>query len=115
MRRTLCQSRCDRTANSTQLAILAASAVDGRVDDGLVALGLAGDAGADTGQRVAAAFGDGLAAIVAFLGTVTLGRQRTGAKDRVLHGVVDLVLNRPVARPSAGHDLLLSHDPTPSC
>jgi hypothetical protein len=30
-----------------------------------------------------------------------------GAKNRVLHGVVDLVLNRAVARPTAGHDSLL--------
>jgi hypothetical protein len=44
---------------SAKLAILAAAAVDGRVNDRLVAFGLAGDAGADAGQRLAPFFGIG--------------------------------------------------------
>src|SRR5690349_234946 len=63
-----------RTAFLPQLAVLAAAAVDGRVDDRLVALGLAGDAGADSGQRFAALGRDRLAAIVAILGA--LARRR---------------------------------------
>src|SRR5690242_10999392 len=39
---------------SAQLAVLAAAAVDGRVDHALVALGLAGDAGAHARQGFAA-------------------------------------------------------------
>jgi hypothetical protein len=70
----------------------------------LVAFGLASDAGANARERVAALLRDRLAAIVAFESAVALRRQGTGAKDRILHRVVDLVLNRAVARPSAGHD-----------
>src|SRR5687767_7210765 len=93
---------------SAQLAVLAAAAVDGGVGDGLVALRLAGDAGAHPGERLAALRRNRLAAIVAFLGTLPLGGERTGAKDRVLHRVVDLVLDRAVASPSAGHIVFLS-------
>src|SRR5215207_445440 len=77
------------------------------MSDRLVALGLAGDAGADARQRLAPLLRDRLAAIVAFLGALALRRQRTRAKDRVLHRVVDLVLNRAIARPSASHVQLL--------
>src|SRR5574338_116106 len=100
---TLKQVRGDGTG-STQLAVLAAAAVDGRMDDRLVALRLAGDAGAHAGQRLAPLLRDRLAAIVAFLGALALRRQRAGAKDRILHRVLDLILNRAVARPSAGHE-----------
>src|SRR4249919_3416682 len=88
--------------NSTQLAILAATPIDGRIDDGLVARGLASDASPHARQRLATPLRDRLAAIVAFLGAVAPRRHRPGAKDGVLHRIVDLVLNRAVASPSAG-------------
>jgi hypothetical protein len=64
------------------------------MDNGLVAFRLAGDAGADAGQRIAPFLRDRLAAIVAFLRAFALRRQRPRAKDGVLHRVLDLVLNR---------------------
>src|SRR5437868_6245067 len=92
---------------STQLAILAAAAIDRRVDDALIALRLAGDAGAHARQRLAPLLRDRLAAIVAFLGALALGRQRAGAQHGVFHRVLDLLFDRAVARPSAGHVALL--------
>src|SRR4051794_26004383 len=86
-----------------QLAILAAAAVDRRMGHRFVAFGLAGDAGADAGQGLAPLLGDELAAIVAFLGALARRRQSTGAQDRVLHRIVDLVLHRAVACPPASH------------
>src|SRR4051794_17717177 len=71
--------------------------------DRLIAQGLAGDAGAHPGQGVAPFLGDRFAAIVAFFGAVARRRQRAGAQDRILHRIVDLVLHRAIARPSAGH------------
>src|SRR5690349_11591947 len=59
-----------RRFKSAQLAVLAAAAVDARVDDGLVAFRLAGNAGAHAGQRLAPLLRDRLAAIVAFLGAL---------------------------------------------
>src|SRR4051794_41520445 len=73
------------------------------MDNPLVAHGLAGDAGANAGQRIAALLRDRLAAIVAFLGALTMRRQSAGAQNGVLHRILDLLLDRPVARPSAGH------------
>src|SRR5437868_1226356 len=92
-----------RTEESAELAVLRAAAIDGRVRDGLVALRLAGDASTDAGQRLAATLRDRLAAVVALLRALALRCQRAGAQDRVLHRVVDLVLNRAIARPSTGH------------
>ena len=88
---------------SPKLAILAAPSIDGRVANRLVARRLAGNAGADARKRLAPLLRDGLAAIVAFLGAFARRRQSTGAQDRILHRVVDLVLNRAIARPSTGH------------
>ena len=63
------------------------------MDDGLVALGLASDTGAHARERVTPLLRNRLAAIIAFLGAFPLGRYRPSAEDRVLHCVVDLVLN----------------------
>src|SRR6185503_6539024 len=50
----LVQASARRTEISPQLAVLAPPAVDGRVDHALVARRLAGNAGADSGERLAA-------------------------------------------------------------
>ena len=63
---------CSALTALAQLAILAAAAVDGRMHDRLVALGLARDAGPHAGQRLAPLLRDRLAAIVAFLGALAL-------------------------------------------
>src|SRR5690349_6236765 len=77
------------------------------MEDRLVALGLAGDAGPHARKRLAAFLRDWLAAIVAFLRALPLRSQRSGAQHGVLHRIVNLVLNRAVAGPSAGHLKLL--------
>ena len=71
--------------------------------DRFVAFRLAGDAGANAGHGLATFRGDGLAAIVAFLCGLAGGQALPGRGDGILHRVVDLVLNRAVARPTAGH------------
>ena len=78
------------------------------MDDALVALGLAGDAGADAGKRLAAALRDRLSAIVAFLGTVAFRSERPGPQDRIGDRVVDLILNRSVASPTTCYCCILS-------
>jgi len=90
---------------SAKLAVLASSAIDGRVDYPRVAFRLARDAGADARDGLAALLGNRLAAVIAFLCALALWSQRTGTKDRILHRIVDLVLNRAVARPTSGHCL----------
>ena len=70
--------RAAAASASAQLAILAAAAVDGRMDDRLVALGLAGDAGAHARQRLAPLLRDRLAAIVAFLGALARAASARG-------------------------------------
>src|SRR4051812_2463509 len=70
----------------------------------LVAHRLAGDTGAYSGQRFAPLLRDRLAAIIAFLRTLAVGRQCAGAENGLLHRILDLLLDRAVARPSAGHD-----------
>jgi hypothetical protein len=78
------------------------------MNDGLVPLGRAGDAGADAGKCFTPFSRYRLSAIVAFLGAFAARRQRSGAKDGVLHGIVDLVLNCSVASPTARHYRILS-------
>jgi hypothetical protein len=68
-----------------------------------VALGLACDACAHARERLAPLSGYRFAAIVTVLGALSFGRQRPSAKERILHRIVDLVLNRTVTSPSAGH------------
>src|SRR5690606_11306454 len=84
-------------------AVLAAAAVDAAVDDLRVPARLAGDAGPHAGNRLAAPFGDVLAAFLAMDRALSARQPRARREHRVLHGIVDLVLNRAVARPSAGH------------
>jgi hypothetical protein len=76
------------------------------VDDALVALRLAGDAGSNPGKSFSPLLGYGFTAIVAFLGALALGCQCPGAKEGILNRIVDLVLNRAVSCPSAGHVFL---------
>ena len=76
--RKSCLLRAPPASASPQLAILAAAAVDGRVDDRLVALRLAGDAGAHARQRLAPLLRDRLAAVVAFLGALARAASARG-------------------------------------
>ena len=69
-----------------------------------VTFGLTGYASPDSGKGFASLIRNRLAAIVAFLGAFAMRSKRAGTKDRVLHRIVDLVLNRAVARPSTGHE-----------
>src|SRR5579872_1319511 len=73
------------------------------MDHVLVALCLAGDARADARKHLTSLFRDRLAAIIAFLRTLAARCEGAGTKDRIFHSVVDLVLNRAVARPTTGH------------
>src|SRR5687768_8335430 len=93
-------------ARLAELAVLAAAAVDGRMADVGVAARLAGDAGAHARDGLAALGRDRLAAIVAFFRAFALGEEGAGELNRILDGVVDLILNRAVARPPACHGLL---------
>lgn len=88
---------------SAELAVFAAAAVVGAVGGGGIAFGLAGDAGADAGEGLAAAFGDGLPAFVAMGGGFAGGEMGAGAGDGILDGVVDLVGDGAVGGPAGCH------------
>src|SRR5947199_188128 len=66
-------------------------------------LPLARDAGPHSWQGVSALLRDRLAAIVTFLRAFAAGSQGSSTQHSVLHGIVDLILNRAIASPSAGH------------
>ncbi len=88
-----------------ELAVFAAAAVVGAVGGGGIAFGLAGDAGADAREGLAAAFGDGLPAFVAMGGGFPGGEMGAGAGDGILDGVVDLVGDGAVGGPAGCHGL----------
>ena len=91
-----------------QLAVLAAAAVVARILDNF-AIGdfLAGHAQPHARDRLAARCGNLRAALGARLERRP-GRQPTlGALDRILHGRVDLILDRAFFRPTGCHGYLV--------
>lgn len=92
-------------AGLAELAVFAAAAVVGAVGGGGIAFRLAGDAGADAGEGLAAAFGDGFTAFVAVGGGFPGGEMGAGAGDGILDGVVDLVGDGAVGGPAGCHGL----------
>src|SRR5580692_9828640 len=86
-----------------QLAVLAAAAVDAASQRAVVAAGLAVDAGSRARQGAAARLGDLVAALVAMGRALAGGQARPRGLHPVGDGVVDLVRDRAIARPAAGH------------
>src|SRR5690606_8599026 len=96
-------------AGSAQLAVLAAAAVVAAAGL-LIALAgfLAGAAQAHARHRLAPRLGDRRGAFLAARAAGTLRQLAARALDPVLHGRVDLILHRAVARPARGHRILRS-------
>ena len=88
---------------SAELAVLAAAPVDAAAHHRRVAHRLTRHAGPRAGQGKAPALGNALAAVLAIIGTFTGRHPRAGAEHGVLDRVVNLVLHRPIGRPTAGH------------
>ena len=100
------RSRCPPAREGcglSKLTVLAAPPIEAGEDGPAIAGRLALDAGPGAGKRLAATLRDRLAAFVAMRGTFT----REQACARILHrvgdGIVDLLLNSTVTRPTAGH------------
>lgn len=84
-------------AQSAQLAVLASTPIDCRMNHRLVALGLAAHAGADAGQRLASPVGNGVAAIFTLIAALAGGHAGSSGADRVVECIIDLVLHRTIA------------------
>lgn len=74
-----------------------------RVNHGFIALPLTDHAGTHTRQCLAPTSGDGLATIFAMLKAFTSGHPRASPADCVAYCIINLILHRAIARPSAGH------------
>jgi hypothetical protein len=68
-----------------------------------VALRLAGHAGADPRQDLATTGRDSFTTLFAMIESLTRWHACAGAANRVVHGIVDLILYSTVARPTASH------------
>src|SRR3954469_551999 len=86
---------------SAELTVLAAAAIDAGVDDIRVAGGLAVHAGSRSRQHLAPALGDRFPALLALRGALADRDSRPRAVHRVRDGVVDLILDGAVSRPTA--------------
>src|SRR5271165_6674358 len=89
---------------SSQLAVFAAApVVAAELRDIAIVLELAGNAEAHTGDRDSAGLGDFGVAVRAARQRRSLRQLALDAADRVLDRRVDLLLHRPVARPTRRH------------
>jgi hypothetical protein len=85
------------------VALLAAAGIAPAAHDCRVARRLTGYAGPRAGQSKTPALRNPLAAILAIVGTFARRHPCAGAEHGILHRIVDLILHRAIARPTAGH------------
>jgi hypothetical protein len=82
---------------SAQLAVFAATPIDRRMCDRLVAFRLATHARACAGKRLASPFRDPVTAIFALVTSLAARHASSGGANGVTDGVVDLLLYRAIS------------------